>query len=386
MAKEKGLNHAASFKDKVKEDPSKKVEALGERNILVSAKLHFAIFSFILISLSVHSQFSISGYLNAMEKGKIVYLSLLRYNEENAIYPEQILMSTKTDQNGFFEFSGKLLSDKNMLYRIHCNLEENSQGLDFQESGEEKNYHNFIFSNSDTLFFPKGNDEFFNKPQNSNSADKQWRKSIIYELSLLRELSENQNSDAINQTKRNYLNEFKFFCSDSLTDPLVRLLAFSHIKRNVNDLNLDFTKNSGFYYDIQKKLNNNHSGTSYSIQFNEEISRLSASIINRKYLFQKKLNLIMGFIILVLLALNLILFRNLQVRKRKQDCEVLSGLTAQEEKIAKLVSEGKSNNEIADQLFISLSTVKTHIGNINSKLKVTNRVDLITKMKNHTGY
>jgi len=344
-----------------------------------------ALLFFLLFNLQGFCQYSISGYIKTQGKSRTVYLSLLRYHEENAIYPEQVLISTKTDSTGYFGIAGMLLPEENKLYRIHCNLDENAHGLDFKESGEEKNYHNFIFSNSDTLFFTKGSDGWFANSTNTNPADRQWRKSIRYETSLLKELSENQNTDAIGQARKNYLDAFKLFCTDSLSDPLVRLLAFAHIRRNVDGLNEDFKSDPDFYYNLQKGLNGYYSGTSYNTQFQDEISRLSASIIHQKYLFHKGLNLLLGAVILLLLAVVILLLRKLRVSGKHSASDGLPGLTAREEKIAQLVCEGKSNNEIAAELYISLSTVKTHIGNINSKLNVTNRSELIAKLKNHTG-
>lgn len=49
-------------------------------------------------------------------------------------------------------------------------------------------------------------------------------------------------------------------------------------------------------------------------------------------------------------------------------------LTAQEKKVLKLVVKAKSNKEIAATLDISPSTVKRHIENILSKLRLKNRV------------
>lgn len=48
-------------------------------------------------------------------------------------------------------------------------------------------------------------------------------------------------------------------------------------------------------------------------------------------------------------------------------------LTNREKEILLLISEGKSNQEIADDLFITLKTVKTHVSNILSKLDVDDR-------------
>lgn len=52
-------------------------------------------------------------------------------------------------------------------------------------------------------------------------------------------------------------------------------------------------------------------------------------------------------------------------------------LTPREVDIAKLVVEGKSNNEISSSLFISKHTVKTHRKNINLKLNIHNATELI---------
>ena len=48
-------------------------------------------------------------------------------------------------------------------------------------------------------------------------------------------------------------------------------------------------------------------------------------------------------------------------------------LTKRENEILMLIAEGKSNQEIADELFITLKTVKTHVSNILAKLEVEDR-------------
>ena len=53
-----------------------------------------------------------------------------------------------------------------------------------------------------------------------------------------------------------------------------------------------------------------------------------------------------------------------------------AALTGREKEIIRLVSLGLSNQEIADQLFISDKTVKTHLSNIYKKLEMTNRTEL----------
>jgi len=59
-----------------------------------------------------------------------------------------------------------------------------------------------------------------------------------------------------------------------------------------------------------------------------------------------------------------------------------TGISAREREVISLLMRGYSNRKIAGQLFISLSTVKTHIKNIFQKLDVKSRFEIITKLKN----
>lgn len=52
------------------------------------------------------------------------------------------------------------------------------------------------------------------------------------------------------------------------------------------------------------------------------------------------------------------------------------GITAREKQIVQLIQAGKTNQEIADELFISVATVKDHNNNLFRKCGVRNRVEL----------
>lgn len=56
--------------------------------------------------------------------------------------------------------------------------------------------------------------------------------------------------------------------------------------------------------------------------------------------------------------------------------EPLEPLTPREEEVLVTVARGWTNVEIADELHVSLSTVKTHLANLMSKLGARNRVEI----------
>lgn len=57
------------------------------------------------------------------------------------------------------------------------------------------------------------------------------------------------------------------------------------------------------------------------------------------------------------------------------------GISKREYEILVKISEGLSNKEIAESLFISESTIKTHISNLFSKLDAKRRTQAIQKAK-----
>jgi LuxR family maltose regulon positive regulatory protein len=60
---------------------------------------------------------------------------------------------------------------------------------------------------------------------------------------------------------------------------------------------------------------------------------------------------------------------------------LLDPISERELEVLHLIAVGLSNREIADKLFISLNTVKTHTKNLNSKLDVNSRIKAVARAK-----
>jgi NarL family two-component system response regulator LiaR len=57
------------------------------------------------------------------------------------------------------------------------------------------------------------------------------------------------------------------------------------------------------------------------------------------------------------------------------------GISRREYEVLELLAAGLSNQEIADKLFISMSTVKTHVSNVLAKLDASRRTEAIARAK-----
>ena len=61
----------------------------------------------------------------------------------------------------------------------------------------------------------------------------------------------------------------------------------------------------------------------------------------------------------------------------QQPASPYADLTVQERKVFDLLKEGRSNKEIAEEFSVSVSTVKSHVNNIFSKLGVKSRREIM---------
>lgn len=72
-----------------------------------------------------------------------------------------------------------------------------------------------------------------------------------------------------------------------------------------------------------------------------------------------------------------------KVQRHRNHIELHDDLTARERDILGLLAKGYENQRIADELFISLKTVKTHVSNILSKLEVSDRTQAVVYAFQH---
>ncbi|KPB04818.1 response regulator transcription factor [Bacillus sp. CHD6a] len=74
----------------------------------------------------------------------------------------------------------------------------------------------------------------------------------------------------------------------------------------------------------------------------------------------------------------------MQKMRRKTEILPHEELTNREMEILLLMTQGKTNQEIADELFIALKTVKVHVSNVLAKLQVQDRTQAVIYAFKHS--
>lgn len=284
-----------------------------------------------------------------------VYLTKLSVDHiEDLKYAKSIAWS-EVKADGTFSFDKKHIADKDAVYRIYVNRVEQAIRDTISQGAT------FIFSSSDQIDFSKEDRSFVNYV-NSNHADKEWKKFKAFETELLQsQLAQEERTE-----------QFKSYAKDSLRILMVKLIGIKQLEKK-QLLDQDIAKNPDFYLALLDELKESEMPQANYVFLEKRLAYLTKEIVEEKYAWSKVINIILG--ILAMGLLGVLVFQ----RKREHSTVHLS---RQEQNIQNLIVQGKTNKEIANELFISLSTVKTHITNIYSKLRVSNRQELLHRIQN----
>lgn len=342
---------------------------------------------FIMTSLSAKAQYKFSGHIDTKKWHDNVYLSIIEdYRKISGVYSEQIIARAKTDSLGYFEFTGNQLENVNRIYRLHVDncfdADQNQNHFDGHCDDSEEVI--FIAKNKDTIVFPFSFDKQMFCDINSSNE-----KSMVFvKIDSLRDNMRYAFAEYRSEANRK-LNNRKWFKTfqdfgKSLDEPIAELYIYSFLSDRGNDLHehyIEDLRSNDYYDDLLERLQQRYPNSSYAKQYQAELKSDEYIISNAS---QSGIN--WNYPLYALLALSL--FGNLWFwthRQKHQSItldEAKEQLTKQEQNILKLLLAEKSNKEIADALFVSLSTVKTHVNNIYKKLHVQSRDEVKSLFNN----
>ncbi|MEL6484617.1 MAG: LuxR C-terminal-related transcriptional regulator [Bacteroidota bacterium] len=167
----------------------------------------------------------------------------------------------------------------------------------------------------------------------------------------------------------------KAYTRDSLQILEVKLMALK-VLQSKHLLDQEVRENTAYYRNLVGRLRASSIPPKEYQFLEEKLALLKYRTLENQLADSQTTNRLLIAIVLLLSVLLLALVFNFRKKRSPQ-------LSKQEQIIQNLILSGKTNKEIASELFISLSTVKTHITNLYSKLNVSGRAELLEKK---TGY
>jgi len=341
----------------------------------------------------MHYNFAIADYvvkgnvnLGLMWKPKIYMASIDKLDDYYKTSADLIIKTADIDENGNFILSGSNLPNEKRFYRLYLIKEVNSEfdACHYFE-GEDHNFVHIILDNNSNIeiepflntLAPFGEYNITGNKENQlmrSLSDIVFPSFYFYKIKFP---NERQFEEV--EFQRN-LKEF----ADTCSSPLVALAAV-----NNTDIDHFFDDNKSFYFNFLKRLKKELPKSAYTQNFEKKLNYLAG--------YQSSDN--SGFKILSLCLCLALIFAGYYIWKLKAKfkelenaniqnsipAKVAPSLTKKEEEILEFIKTGKSNKEIASALFIELSTVKTHINKIYSKLGIKNRMEAKSYFEEHSG-
>jgi len=322
------------------------------------------------------AEYEIRGKLNmsANWQHQIFLATVHKMDDYYNANPEFIIQVGNIEEDGSFILRGDNLPLEKRFYRLYLVKEENTEFdacLYFEEN--ELNFIHLILDNNTKVEIQTASDHFapFGDYQViGEEANKQLRElSLLVTPSFYFHQIKFPSELQFSQQK---LNRDLFAFADSCEHILVSLAAIIN-----TDMDKYFEMESVKYLDFGQRLSaqlNNHSYTEDYFRKMNYYNGDSANSSLPNWVYYLLTALIAALLIAVIRIISL---QN-KIKKIAENNKVpgtnqIPSFTKQEEKILSLILAGKSNKEIATELFIELSTVKTHINKLYAKLGAKNR-------------
>jgi len=331
----------------------------------------------VLFATKSSAQYAFSGQVDNEKWQNTVYLSLIEdYRKLSGVYAEQIIAKINADSLGYFEFTGDQIDGKQRMYRLHVdNCAEETRDLNhFTGDCPDSREVLFIAKNSDSIQFPLSfNKEMFCDIQSSNEN----ALALIRIDSLKEEMgfafSEIRSSANRKLNTKKWFETLQNFGTD-LDEPLAELYIYEFLSDRGNefyDYYLNDLKTNTYYDALEERLKNSYPNSSYIEKYSTEIAsdKFTVSNVEQDSSWPNYIYILIGLSVL----LNILLIAKLLRNRSNYKTGLTSALSNQEQKILDHILEDLTNKDIADTMFISVSTVKTHINNIYKKLNVQSR-------------
>ncbi len=277
---------------------------------------------------------------------KQVYICAIpEFNQMYTASDELITGRGVIDSAGYFtlKFSCK---QEPLLYRLHV-IKKSDPASTLIIGGKDENFVFFIAKAQDYIYLKHINK---NMPLSQNDVQNTPANKELARLFSILNYSSNQKVRTDRERLKNQLIDL----ADSSSSQLVSLLAIS------NTFGLSDRQKERIANTVEKFNRQNP----YGANIFEQYKKTGPGYI-----------LVIAALLLIVTGVFVIIA--IQTRKKNTALKIFKTLSQRETTIIKFIADGKSNKEIAAELNVELSTVKTHVNNIYTKLNVKGRKDVL---------
>jgi len=326
----------------------------------------------------VIAEYSIAGKINLSDEWQpqIFLAAIDKLDDYYNAYPDLIVVdAAHINPDGTFLLEGSTLPPEKKFYRLYMMKEQNSEfDACLYVGGDDHNFIHVVLDqnaklriNSDPSYqAPFGNYTVVGNYDNDmmrSLARLVYPSFYFYQIKFPSELRFSQ--EKLNRDLINF--------SDTCSSTLASLAAVVN-----TDMDKYHKSNSAFYQSFATRLINELGPNSYKQDFDRKLRYYNPELIVESP-WKNLALLILGALGAFLMFQNIRLRKQISLKRNMVATEtpLEDQLTNKEKEILNLITTGKSNKEIASELFVELSTVKTHINKIYSKLNISNRRDAI---------
>ncbi len=338
---------------------------------------------FIVIALPLRGEYEVRGKVNLSDswQPKVFMAMADKLSDYYRASPDLIVDIAPIDADGNFVFRGNQLPDENRFYRLYLMKEQNTDyDACLYVGGDDHNFVHIILNNDtqlaitadSTYYSPFGNYQI--QGDRNNHLMRELSRIVFpsfyfYQIKFPTELR---------LSEERLFNDLLNF-ADTCQSPIVALAAM-----NNTDMDEYFALHRNSYLYFGERLKREMPNDTYTKNYLRKLKFYTAE--EDEAGIPGWVWLVMGLQSLLILVLGIGL-----VRQRREKSVVIEEdaiasleetnndglLTAKEQEILDLIQQGKSNKEIAGQLYIEISTVKTHINKIYTKLGVKSRKEVL---------
>jgi len=288
----------------------------------------------------------------------VVYLSHIQdLDQMHAISYRQIIAQVEMEQDGSFSFSTDLLPKSDQLYRVHL-VKRDDPPATLIIGGRDHNHFFFLAKRGSKvrIEMTPGPELFNDLTLTGYGPNRSLQEidAVIERLNAVDQVATSINRDFTREVIYNQLRAM----ADSCKHPLTSLYALfsSNYKEH-------FPENPAYYRRYFR--NWSHEKSEYYLAFRHQLD-LGRSRVHPGFVAG------LGLLLVIMLVSGAFIWR-----RKNRNSSPYADLTIQERRVFDMLKEGRSNKEIAEAFSVSVSTVKSHVNSIFSKLGVNSRRDIM---------